>query len=398
MQKVTQAYYSFMTQYLGISALRHAVSTCALIRHTWEEWNPHSPKIMYAPDGTALSISAIDHIVPVMCFMHLESILEDFLLQTLEALYFVNPQVVAKRKEGAVRYSEIFSAKSREELIERIVCEAVRATPRSLDGMISELRQFAVRLSSDDLALPFFAEMGATRNLWAHNGGRVDEEYLQQTRDYWAMVCEKPPSAGNQRVVTADYVEESMRRARTLVHEIEAHVAKHHPEICVREVEGLEAWSAEWHRPLPHLSEELTGVLLANGFEVAWANLEANSEVGFSAGGGVDAQIHLWVRLASEDLSDQTAIGDVLVRLTEQIERFEKEHQLPYELESVYVEFQGRKWIDGTQWPAYWAGLLTAHEFGIVRQGLLEGPDLLSALNFRYSYEIPLQENSTHQA
>lgn len=370
MERITEAYYSFITQYAAIRALLCLHSDSSLLPPV-----PLSEELVL-PHGMVAHDPSIDTLVPVVCFMHLESILEDYLLQTLMLLYSADPQAIPDDRDETIRYSDVIAAKSREELIERIVYRAVRGVPRSLDRMITELRQFDIVLPRGDLALPFFVEMGATRNLWAHNGGRVDRQYLTKTDSYWRMLDEDPPGEGTQRNISPSYGDESIERALALVDLIERHLQERWPETGVRDVQELKVWERGRLYRFPEVSKDLIQALGALDLEVDSLSVSAFSPYLLGRDRVSVEEVKFSTHLILRDTSDPDRVGRMLVRMLEQFERVAAEHELRHNAGRITVLLEGRRDRELIE------ASFTQGELAVVRQKNLEGADLLDALGF----------------
>ena len=207
-----------------------------------EEFDPiRWEKRQWNPEGQSLNIQGMENSITLFCLIQLIALLEDYLLQALESLYHSFPDKLPSDKKRSITFGEILAAKNRNELIDRIIYEEVRGVKRNIVKMIHQFESFNIMVNESGL-IPTLSEVVATRNIWVHRGGRIDKDYHEQSKDYWAMQKEESPELEAIRMIDASYVSMVMFIVIKLLYTLEGKIEKILPNFCY--IEGLIGASA----------------------------------------------------------------------------------------------------------------------------------------------------------
>ncbi|MEN6371708.1 MAG: hypothetical protein ABFD64_06795 [Armatimonadota bacterium] len=161
-------------------------------------------------------LSTSEHVYP-SAFVYLIAILDSFIADTLRFIYTMHPhQMQTKftqhtRKENAelkrVDYQTIFQSGSYSALINHIVEQEVGlVTNRNITLQFTAMENCGIDLSKIDKLDA--VEITATRNIYVHNAGKVNEIYLDTTKEYWSALKKRTPfKIGQVRPIDKDYFE-----------------------------------------------------------------------------------------------------------------------------------------------------------------------------------------------
>lgn len=180
--------------------------------------------------------AAAPHVWP-SAFVYLVATLDSFIADSLSYLYRIHPKQMQGKAQGAdltqrelkelkkVPYDWIFDADSLDELTEKIVEKEVRlVTGEDTRRQIECLGRLGVDVGSMDTLAA--GEFTAARNVYVHNGGRMNGEYFRRTASYWESRGGCPHKLGDSRPVDYEYCKEVLDWALNCVRAVRAAVEK----------------------------------------------------------------------------------------------------------------------------------------------------------------------------
>ena len=103
--------------------------------------------------------------------------------------------------------------------------------PRQAEKMYDYIRDLCMEKYGVDVSVPKemelqLGELNATRHLWVHLDGKVDQQYLKKTEDWWktrpSHWFEKVPTLNTRRELSELYVKFAIHFARQFVMKIDA--------------------------------------------------------------------------------------------------------------------------------------------------------------------------------
>ncbi len=175
-------------------------------------------KHVCALQDRAASMSA--HVLPA-CFVYLLALLDSFIADALRFFYRQHPKQMLRRtrsgeltrhessEQKRIRYQEVFDCDSLDALVESIAEREVRVvTAQGVASQLDGLSQCGVDFA--DLDADTVVEIVATRNVYVHNNGKVNADYLGASQGFWKTRGTCPFKLGETRPLDGLYLGEAV--------------------------------------------------------------------------------------------------------------------------------------------------------------------------------------------
>lgn len=176
-----------------------------------------------AESSERLFNSVREHIVPAV-FVYGLALFDGLIASVTKADFLLHPKQLSGMKDKKVSYVTILESPTRADIIDAIAeSETLQITRQDIAHQVEHLRGRGVSFDGiDELAL---VELLTTRNIYVHNNGIVNDEYLRCSRAYWTNQKKRPPKKGKPRSIAEDYVSQGLELTAKVVGAIRTHFA-----------------------------------------------------------------------------------------------------------------------------------------------------------------------------
>lgn len=157
-----------------ISARKDLIATLDSVRETRQE------QYMSSSESSKIELPALMQ----MAFIYLVTVWDAFILDTVRAILRIHPEFISKSENKIdLTKSDLWFFGSTEELREFLIELEIRRLDGDRIKLVETFNSYwGIDWGESDIPMDTIVEIRARRDLWVHNRGRVNNQYIQMVR------------------------------------------------------------------------------------------------------------------------------------------------------------------------------------------------------------------------